>query len=196
MHLPAGMVEVEAEIRLADRSKGRVLDLGDLATQRILLMIAAGIGAAGTVMPWLAGPLLSVSGADLEGSDGYITMALFLIGLALVLLGDRSRTIGGSARLGVAVIGAICAVTAIANIIDIKERFGHSGLVHVGIGLYTIAASGVALGMGAMAFRAVPDNAQATAWQPPPPPCSRCGASLVFVPEYQRLYCRNCSEYA
>lgn len=173
-------------------------------SQRTLLLIAAAVGAVANFLPWVSTPFRSFSGADIAGSDGWITMSLSLLALAPALSGDRRFPTGGGARTWLFLIGALVALIAIHDIASMNDKIGDNQYVSVGIGLYLTAGAGIVLAFGGVAFRAGAGAAAtlpvAATWPPapppPPPPCATCGASLIFVPQYQRLYCHTCARYA
>lgn len=172
-------------------------------SQRTLLLIAAAVGAVANFLPWVSTPFRSFSGADIAGSDGWITMALCLLALAPSLSGDRRVATSGGARTGLFLIGALVALIAIHDIVSMNDKIGDNQYVSVGIGLYLTAGAGIVLAIGGVSFRvgvgvgtATTPPAAATWPPPPPPPCAACGAALTFVPQYQRLYCHACARYA
>ena len=118
--------------------------------QRLFIVIVGAAGIISAFLPWVQAPFVgSVSGID--GSDGWIVVGVFTLGLLVGLSGDRARALTGGARVGVflaGLVGAGIALLKIANVYNIKEgasRSGLSGAISIGAGLWVMAAAGAML---------------------------------------------------
>lgn len=124
--------------------------------QRRYGLIAACIGALGSFLPWVSVPIIgSVSG--IEGSDGFMNIALFGAAGVLCLKGSSvtNAVLVKKERIIISVLAGIAGLIGLWKIIDVnsaKSELGDNVFAqalgsntHVGIGLYIIVAAGAAL---------------------------------------------------
>jgi len=128
---------------------------GGLYPQRIWIVALAGVGMLSAVLPWVQAPMIgSVSGMD--GSDGWVVIAVFGIALLFGLVGNRAAPLGFGARIGTALFGgggAALAIWKISLVNDMEESVdGGSRLeqafasrISVGVGLWLMAIAGALL---------------------------------------------------
>ena len=116
--------------------------------QRVSVLLAAGAGIVGTLMPWVTVSMLGISQSEngLGTGDGKIIIVLFGIACLLSLLGDWSFGVEGGARIGAIVLGLVGAIIALMDINNFHEKVGGmGGLASIGFGLYLIVIAGVLL---------------------------------------------------
>jgi multisubunit Na+/H+ antiporter MnhB subunit len=125
----AGVVIIAALAVFAESRRGLAHALVDVA--RVILAVAAGLGAAATLQRLTRSPSLALA--------GFVAVALFVV-LATAWLAARSRTDprwgrGVAGRVGAGLIGlglglAICAtfVPAVAQLPAVRERVGRARL--------------------------------------------------------------------
>ena len=116
--------------------------------QRVSVLLAAGAGIVGTLMPWVTVSMLGISQSEngLGTGDGKIIIGLFGIACLLSLLGDWSFGVEGGARIGAIVLGLVGAIIALMDINNFHEKVGGmGGLASIGFGLYLIVIAGVLL---------------------------------------------------
>lgn len=131
-------------------------------TQRIVVLICGVLGALVTFLPWATVPIIgTISGTV---GDGWITLALFLPAVGLVLAGDRARPLAGGARLGAVIPAALASALGVWKIIDFNSAMqapednpfaeALSAGVSVGAGLYLVALMGVAIAISSFVLGA------------------------------------------
>lgn len=121
--------------------------------QRLAILIAAGLGALATFMPWVKVPIIgTINGTS---GDGWATLILFAIPLVLSLLKDRSKELSGGQLIVAVIPGIFAAMIGIWKIVDFNAAL--SGLdgnpfaemlgagVSIGFGLYLVILAGLAL---------------------------------------------------
>jgi len=116
--------------------------------QRVSVLLAAGAGIVGTLMPWVTVSMLGISQSEngLGTGDGKIIIVLFGIACLLSLLGDWSFGVEGGARIGAIVLGLVGAIIALMDINNFHEKVGGmGGRASIGFGLYLIVIAGVLL---------------------------------------------------
>ena len=87
-------------------------------SQRRNVLLVAVAGMAATFMPWLSAPIVgSVPGSK---GDGWITFALFLVGLICSLLGDKTKPLLGGGRTGSVITAGLAGLIGIWKIVDIN----------------------------------------------------------------------------
>jgi hypothetical protein len=122
-------------------------DRWGMHSQRTLALIAAVAGIVSAFMPWVSMGMLSVSGTD--GSDGWIVIGIFAIGLIGALAGTKQGAMSGGGRIAAILSGVLGACMGIWKISDVSSVRGKAGAfgaaVHTGIGLYIMAIAGIAL---------------------------------------------------
>ena len=118
--------------------------------QRIIIIVIAALGMLATFMPWIKAPIIgSVDGTD---GDGWITLALFAVALAISLLGDRTQKIKTKKLYIASLAGIIAAGIGILDITNVKSSmddinsiFSGTLNISVGYGLYLIVLAGIAI---------------------------------------------------
>lgn len=126
-----------------------------ISLQRILLLVAAGLGVLATFMPWVKGPLIgSIAGS---AGDGWFTFALFGGSFAMVIwLGDRKNIIYSKQRIYALAPAVIAGLLGLWKIIDFQSSMSESRLddnpfvsglalsFDIGFGLYLVVACAIA----------------------------------------------------
>lgn len=122
--------------------------------QRIAILIAAGLGALGTFLPWVHAPIVgAVPGSS---GDGWITFILFVITIGLCFVGNRTQTLNLGLLVGTIVPSLLASIVALLKIIDFKSKMSSADVdnpfakaitqtVGIGIGLYLIVLAGIAV---------------------------------------------------
>lgn len=126
-----------------------------MTKQRQLLTITSIAGMIGTFLPWLNAPIIgSINGTK---GDGWISFALFLIALIIVLSGNKEKALSDGKKIGVGVIGLICFIFGIGKIGQLSNIFSQNvsednifynaltAGTSIGFGIYLITGVGVAL---------------------------------------------------
>lgn len=121
--------------------------------QRFAMLIAAGLGALATFMPWAKAPFIgTITGTK---GDGWITFILFGITIVICLLNDKTKRLEGNLLYGAIAPAIIASIMGIWKISDFNSAM--SGLkdnpfaaafgqtVSVGYGLYVIVLAGIAV---------------------------------------------------
>jgi len=115
--------------------------------QRLSILIASGLGALATFLPWAKVLGLSVSGT---AGDGWLTLILFAIPIILSLKGEKTSRIQGKELYGAIVPAALAALIGIWKITDFNsatagaEMMGVS-VASIGVGLYLLVLAGIAV---------------------------------------------------
>jgi hypothetical protein len=139
--------------------------VSSLHKQRMGVGIAALCGALATFLPWVQGPVHSLSGA--AGIDGWISLALFVPAIVLAVRGNRAEPLVGHLRLGAVIPAGISSLMAFYKIVEFNTSMSgissdnpFGGLlamsVRPGIGLYVIVLAGIAIGALAWALTGRP----------------------------------------
>ena len=116
--------------------------------QRLSMLLAAGAGVVGTLMPWITVSMLGISRSEsgIGTSDGKIIIVLFGIACLISLLGDWRFGVEGGARIGAVVLGLAGAIIAIMDINNFNTKIGAGGgMISIGFGLYLIVIAGFLL---------------------------------------------------
>ena len=117
--------------------------------QRVSVLLAAGAGIVGTLMPWVTVSMLGISQSEngLGTGDGKIIIVLFGIACLVSLLGDWRFGVEGGARIGAIVLGLAGAIIAIMDINNFHTKIGGGGggMISIGFGLYLIVIAGFLL---------------------------------------------------
>ena len=116
--------------------------------QRLSVLLAAGAGVVGTLMPWVTVSMFGISKSEsgIGTGDGKIIIVLFGIACLVSLLGDWRFGVEGGARIGAIVLGLVGAIIALMDINNFHEKVGGmGGLASIGFGLYLIVIAGVLL---------------------------------------------------
>jgi hypothetical protein len=123
--------------------------------QRIAILLIAAAGMAGTFLPWLTfGGIFE--GVSIHGifGDGLITLGLFAVAAVLALVGDQRRSWQGGGFIAFTIPALLASALGIYHIVDLYVRRSSpagSGEVNLfalanpGVGLYLVAAAGIAL---------------------------------------------------
>jgi hypothetical protein len=134
--------------------------------QRIAILLIAAAGMAGTFLPWLTfGGLFE--GVSIHGvfGDGLITLGLFAVAAVIALLGDRQRSWQGGGFIAITIPALLASALGIYHIVDLyvkRSSASASGeidlfaLANPGVGLYLVAAAGIALVATAFALQGRP----------------------------------------
>jgi hypothetical protein len=120
--------------------------------QRLAILIASGLGALATFMPWVKAPIVgTISGTQ---GDGWITLVLFAVSIVLSLMNDKTKKIEGSKLYGAIIPAVIAALVGIWKIIDFNSKMGDVGdnpfaqalgaSVSIEFGLYLVVLAGIA----------------------------------------------------
>jgi hypothetical protein len=130
--------------------------------QRVAILSAAAAGMAGTFLPWLTlgGPFGGVSARGVTGA-GWLTLGLFAAAAAVALAGDRRQSWRGGGFLAAAAPALLA--SAVAGVAIVSQYAGRSSPTDTGVnllaqaspgvGLYLVAAAGVALVVTAFALQ-------------------------------------------
>jgi peptidoglycan/LPS O-acetylase OafA/YrhL len=110
--------------------------------QRLIVLGLALLGVIGSFLPWASTPFGSVSGTD--GSDGYITIILFIIPAVFSLIGNREESMKNWMGIVGAVFGLLGSLVGYINYSNVSGN-PMGGFIKIGIGLYLILAAGVLL---------------------------------------------------
>lgn len=121
--------------------------------QKLSILIASGLGALATFMPWVKAPIVgTISGTK---GDGWMTLALFAVSIVLSLLGDKTKKIEGGKLYGTIIPPIIAALIGIWKIIDFNSKMGDVGdnpfaqalgaSVSIEFGLYLVVLAGIAV---------------------------------------------------
>lgn len=116
--------------------------------QRLSVLLAAGAGVVGTLMPWVTVSMFGISKSEsgIGTGDGKIIIILFGIACLVSLLGDWRFGVEGGARIGAIVLGLAGAIIAIMDINNFHTKLGGGGsFVSIGFGLYLIVIAGFLL---------------------------------------------------
>lgn len=89
-----------------------------LHVQRVGIAIAAFLGGAATFMPWANLPI--VGAVDGTVGDGWITLALFAVALAVSFYGDRGQPISSWPQVTATVLPALAGIIGVWKIIQIN----------------------------------------------------------------------------
>lgn len=134
-----------------------------LRTQRLTVAIAAGVGMGATFLPWVRAPIVGT--IDGTAGDGWITLALFAVTLALALVGDRGRLLSAGHRIGLLVPSSLAGLIGVWKIADFNSRMAEiqqdpnpfapllSASVQIGFGLYLVVIAAIAVLVLAFAVR-------------------------------------------
>jgi len=120
--------------------------------QRLAILIASGIGALATFMPWVKAPIVgTISGVQ---GDGWFTLVLFAVPIVLSLMNDKTKKIEGSKLYCAVIPPVIAALVGIWKIIDFNSKMGDIGdnpfaqalgaSVSIEFGLYLMVLAGIA----------------------------------------------------
>jgi hypothetical protein len=135
--------------------------------QRIAIAFAAGVGMLATFLPWAHAPIIgSINGT---AGDGWITLALFVPAIIIVLCGGRSNPVVGGARLWATIPAGIAAFIGLYDIMNFQHRVKEipkdnpyakamSVSVQIDIGIFVLIAAGIALVVLAWAMATPPSN--------------------------------------
>lgn len=121
--------------------------------QRLAILIAAGLGALATFMPWVNAPLVgAIAGTK---SDGWITFGLFAIPMGISLLNDKSKRMEGTPLYGAFVPAIIAGLFGLWKVIDFNSLMGEVSdnpfakamreSISIGFGLYLVILAGIAV---------------------------------------------------
>jgi hypothetical protein len=123
--------------------------------QRIAILLIAAAGMAGTFLPWLTfGGLFSGLSVHAVAWPGWITLALFAVAAILALVGDRQKSWQGGGFIAFTIPALLASALGIYHIVDLyvkRSSPSASGeinlfaLANPGVGLYLVAAAGIAL---------------------------------------------------
>ncbi|MCP5047662.1 MAG: hypothetical protein GY940_10855 [bacterium] len=120
-----------------------------MSKQRMSMLIAAGIGVLAAFLPWATVLAFSVSG--ISGS-GVITLALYAITAALMLLGDKNSNLTGGKFTTALILSGLGSFVGIYEMINISSKLGASKAgaflsqsISIGIGLYLTILAGIAV---------------------------------------------------
>ena len=117
--------------------------------QKLFTLIAAGLGAIATFLPWASVSMMgfskSVSGT---AGDGILTLILFIVIIVLALAGNLANMV---TKIITALLSVGCLAIGIYDMGNL-DKFG--GIAETGIGLYllivaSIAVIGIVFGMKA-----------------------------------------------
>lgn len=121
--------------------------------QRNAILIVSGLGVLATFLPWVKAPIIgSVNGTD---GDGWITLVLFAVPLAISLLGDKTKAITGGQLYGAILPALLAGIIGALKISDFNSKMAEIGdnpfakamsdNVSIGMGLYLVVIAGFAL---------------------------------------------------
>ena len=125
--------------------------------QRLAILIAAGLGALATFMPWIRVPFIgTIAGSQ---GDGWYTLALFSVAIVVSLLSDKTKRIEGGALYAAIIPSIIAALIGIQKIsyfssmmADMKADMGDNpfamalgATVSIEFGLYLLVLAGLAV---------------------------------------------------
>ena len=125
--------------------------------QRLAILIAAGLGALATFMPWIRAPFIgTIAGSQ---GDGWYTLALFSVAIVVSLLSDKTKRIEGGALYAAIIPSIIAALIGIQKIshfssmmADMKADMGDNpfamalgATVSIEFGLYLLVLAGLAV---------------------------------------------------
>jgi hypothetical protein len=119
-------------------------------SNRKTVLVGSALGFASAVMPWAKMGIISVSGID--GSDGFIVIAIFAVALVMSLAGNRATPLSGGARIGAILAGLAGSAVGIWKLIDLDSASTGRGRFHLepGIGLYLMVVAGGVVVLGAL----------------------------------------------
>jgi hypothetical protein len=134
--------------------------------QRIAILLITAAGMAGTFLPWLTfgGVFAGVSIHGIFG-DGLISLGLFAVAAVTALVGDRGRSWQGGGFIAFTIPALLASALGIYHIVDLyvkRSSASASGeidlfaLANPGVGLYLVAAAGIALVATAFALQGRP----------------------------------------
>ncbi|MBM4402880.1 MAG: hypothetical protein FJ042_00590 [Candidatus Cloacimonetes bacterium] len=129
--------------------------------QRLFIMIAAVVGAVAALLPWASAFGFTVSGIS---GDGILTLILFIICIALLLIKDKSRTLSVPFNFIVAGAGGASGLVGLFDIYRMSEL----SLEIVGIGLWLTLIAGIAVPV--LVFVIKDNSVVPHFYQPPSPP--------------------------
>jgi hypothetical protein len=133
--------------------------------QRLAILIAAGLGALATFLPWVKAPIVgTINGTE---GDGWITLVLFSVPLVISLLNDRTKAVKGGILYGAIIPSIIAGIIGIWKIIDInninKMSMSEIGdnpfakalgiTVSIEFGLYLVVLAGIGLPIAAFLIK-------------------------------------------
>jgi hypothetical protein len=132
--------------------------------QRTWVGLAAAAGMLATFLPWINAPFLgSLAGT---AGDGWITLAMFLVVLLLVLGGDRTAPVAKPIAVATSVLGvggAVIGIWKIASLVNLatadpSNPFAEAlaSAVTPGIGLFLLIGAGAAVAVLTWWLRARP----------------------------------------
>ena len=147
--------------------------------QRIAILLIAAVGMAGTFLPWLTfGSLFE--GVSIHGifSGGLITLGLFAVAALIAVVGDRHRSWQGGGFIALTIPALLASALGIYQLVSVymtrssparPDEYNLLALAQPGVGLYLVAAAGIALVGTAFALQgrpaarrreAIPQNAK------------------------------------
>lgn len=125
--------------------------------QRLAILIAAGLGALATFMPWVKLPIVgTISGTKL---DGWITFVLFSVAIVVCLQADKNKNVEGKNLLWAIIPSVLAGLIGIWKIIDFNSKMGDSlgdisdnpfsealaASISIEIGLYLVILASIAV---------------------------------------------------
>lgn len=121
--------------------------------QRLSILIASGLGAIATFMPWVKAPIIgTISGTK---GDGWITFVLFSIAIFFALRDDKTNRIEGKSFYGVIIPTIIAALIGIWKIADFNSKMANLGSnvfanalgasASIEFGLYLVVMAGISV---------------------------------------------------
>ena len=125
--------------------------------QRLAILIAAGLGALATFMPWVKAPFIgTIAGSQ---GDGWVTLALFSVAIVVSLLSDKTKRVEGGALYAAVIPPIIAALIGIQKIsyfssimAEMEADMGDNpfamalgATVSIEFGLYLIVLAGIAV---------------------------------------------------
>jgi len=114
--------------------------------QRIIVLVAAGIGLLSCFMAWVTVNVIffNKSASGIESWEGKLALIGFILAIIFALLGDRNNAIEKDKKKFVMIGGIVAFLMSIIAIIDVKA--GDAGsIASLGFGLYLSLLAGLTL---------------------------------------------------
>jgi hypothetical protein len=128
--------------------------------QRIIILIAAGIGAISTFLPWREVIGISVNGT--AGGDGWVTLVLFGLVILTALTGKKEEILGWIHSIFIFIMSLIAAIVGAFDLASLNSTIDNLGsdsniftqgvasTAQVGIGLYLVLFAGIVVAITAV----------------------------------------------
>ena len=142
-----------AEGRMPNGVVGAEAKASGVSFQRALIVVIAAVGAAGTFLPWIT--VADVGTVDGTAGDGWISLVLFAMVVALAAIGRWAYGVRGGKRVIIVILSLLALALGVFEIINAKQAPAENeaefrevveafrASIKIGIGLYAIVFAGL-----------------------------------------------------